>query len=169
MSRDAAGLAAQTEVLGASLTEEQAREIYRQGEESVVFALLTLARKLAGVRQKAASLAGGGHSSAATRRVVRRDLRVASRAAGRAVGRADRDCLGGRPGAAAAQASSPSSARPVYVFRPAGGSLRQQSGRARHPACGDHPQKQLRQPEPARRRRSGGAHEYLSHSQTTRP
>jgi len=61
MSRDAAGLAAQTEVLGASLTEEQAREIYRQGEESVVFALLTLARKLAGVRQKAASLAGGGH------------------------------------------------------------------------------------------------------------
>jgi len=35
-----------TEMLGASLTEEQAREIFRQGEETVVFALLTLARKL---------------------------------------------------------------------------------------------------------------------------
>jgi transposase len=47
MSRDAAGQAAQAEILGASLTEEQARDIYRQGEEAVVFALLTLARKLA--------------------------------------------------------------------------------------------------------------------------
>ena len=35
-----------TEMLGASLPEEQAREIYRQGEETGVFALLTLARKL---------------------------------------------------------------------------------------------------------------------------
>jgi transposase len=47
MSRDAAGQAAQTEILGASLTEEQARDIYRQGEEAVVFALLSLARKVA--------------------------------------------------------------------------------------------------------------------------
>ena len=33
--------------LGPALTEQQAREIYRQGEEAVVFALLTLAQKLA--------------------------------------------------------------------------------------------------------------------------
>ena len=33
-------------VLGPALTEQQAREIYRQGEEAVVFALLTLAQKL---------------------------------------------------------------------------------------------------------------------------
>ena len=33
--------------LGPALTEEQAREIFAQGEEAVVFALLTLA-KLAG-------------------------------------------------------------------------------------------------------------------------
>jgi transposase len=39
--------AALAEVLGASLTEEQARGIFRQGEETVVFALLSLARKLA--------------------------------------------------------------------------------------------------------------------------
>jgi transposase len=51
MSKDAAGqAAAPSEILGASLTEEQAREIYRQGEESVVFALLTMARKLAALQ-----------------------------------------------------------------------------------------------------------------------
>lgn len=33
--------------LGPALTEQQAREIFRQGEEAVVFALLTLAQKLA--------------------------------------------------------------------------------------------------------------------------
>ena len=33
--------------LGPALTESQAREIYRQGEEAVVFALLTLAKQLA--------------------------------------------------------------------------------------------------------------------------
>ncbi len=33
--------------LGPALTEQQAREIYRQGEEAVVFALLTLAQRLA--------------------------------------------------------------------------------------------------------------------------
>ena len=32
--------------LGPALTEQQAREIYRQGEEAVVFALLTLARRV---------------------------------------------------------------------------------------------------------------------------
>jgi len=35
---------AATVALGPALTEQQAREIYRQGEEAVVFALLTLAR-----------------------------------------------------------------------------------------------------------------------------
>lgn len=50
MRKDAAAQAAQAEILGASLTEEQAREIYRQGEEAVVFALLTLAQKLANVQ-----------------------------------------------------------------------------------------------------------------------
>ncbi len=34
-------------LLGPALTEQQAREIYRQGEEAVVFALLTLAQKVA--------------------------------------------------------------------------------------------------------------------------
>lgn len=34
--------------LGPALTEQQAREIYQQGEEAVVFALLTLAQRLAG-------------------------------------------------------------------------------------------------------------------------
>jgi hypothetical protein len=33
--------------LGPALTEQRAREIFRQGEEAVVFALLTLAQKLA--------------------------------------------------------------------------------------------------------------------------
>ena len=46
MSRDAAGQTTPAEILGASLTEVQARDIYRQGEEAVVFALLTFARKL---------------------------------------------------------------------------------------------------------------------------
>jgi transposase len=36
-----------TPVLDSSLTEDQAREIYRQGEEAVVLALMTMARKLA--------------------------------------------------------------------------------------------------------------------------
>ncbi len=39
--------------LGATLTEEQARQIFSQGEESVVFALLELAKRLA--EQKATS------------------------------------------------------------------------------------------------------------------
>ena len=33
-------------ILGPALTEQQAREIYRQGEEAVVFALLSLAQKM---------------------------------------------------------------------------------------------------------------------------
>jgi transposase len=41
--------------LGATLTEEQARQIFSQGEEAVVFALLQLAKQLA--EQKAASAA----------------------------------------------------------------------------------------------------------------
>jgi transposase len=38
---------ATTAALGPALTEQQAREIYRQGEEAVVFALLTLAHRVA--------------------------------------------------------------------------------------------------------------------------
>jgi hypothetical protein len=38
--------------LGASLTEEQAREIFRQGEEAVIFALLQLAQLLGGQTQQ---------------------------------------------------------------------------------------------------------------------
>jgi hypothetical protein len=41
--------------LGATLTDEQARQIYSQGEEAVVFAFLQLAKQLA--EQKAASAA----------------------------------------------------------------------------------------------------------------
>ena len=47
MSTEVLDRAALTEMIGPSLTEEQAREIFRQGEEAVVLALLTLARKLA--------------------------------------------------------------------------------------------------------------------------
>ena len=47
------------EGLGAGLTEAQAREIYRQGEEAVVFALLRLAKQLA-------ESPGGGGLGAAT-------------------------------------------------------------------------------------------------------
>ena len=50
MSTEVLDRAALTEILGASLTEEQAREIFRQGEEAVVFSLLTLARKLAALQ-----------------------------------------------------------------------------------------------------------------------
>lgn len=39
--------------LGASLSEARAREIYRQGEEAVVFALLELAQQLAGAQGRA--------------------------------------------------------------------------------------------------------------------
>ena len=39
------------EVLGSSLTEEQAREIYRQGEEAVVMALMTMAGKLGALQR----------------------------------------------------------------------------------------------------------------------
>ncbi len=49
--------------LGATLTEEQARQIFSQGEEAVVFALLQLAKQLA--EQKAAS-AAGSHQTPST-------------------------------------------------------------------------------------------------------
>ena len=49
--------------LGATLTEEQARQIFSQGEEAVVFALLELAKRLA--EQKAAS-AAGSHETPST-------------------------------------------------------------------------------------------------------
>jgi len=49
--------------LGATLTEEQARRIFSQGEEAVVFALLQLAKQLA--KQKAAS-AAGSHQTPST-------------------------------------------------------------------------------------------------------
>jgi hypothetical protein len=47
MSTEALSHAALTNMLGASLTEDRARAIYGQGEEAVVFALLTLAGELA--------------------------------------------------------------------------------------------------------------------------
>jgi transposase len=50
MSTEVLDRAALTEVVGPSLTEEQAREIFQQGEEAVVFSLLTLARKLAALQ-----------------------------------------------------------------------------------------------------------------------
>ena len=50
MSTEALSRAALTDMLGASLTEEQARVIFRQGKEAVVFALLTLAGKLAALQ-----------------------------------------------------------------------------------------------------------------------
>lgn len=49
--------------LGATLTEEQARQIFSEGEEAVVFALLQLAKQLA--EQKAAS-AAGSHQTPST-------------------------------------------------------------------------------------------------------
>ena len=50
-------------LLGPSLTEEEARAIYAQGEEAVVFALLDLARRLA---QQAAAEGGVSHQTPAT-------------------------------------------------------------------------------------------------------
>lgn len=49
--------------LGATLTEEQARQIFSQGEEAVVFVILELAKQLA--EQKAAS-AAGSHETPST-------------------------------------------------------------------------------------------------------
>ena len=49
--------------LGATLTKEQARQIFSQGEEAVVFALLELAKRLAD--EKAAS-AAGSHQTPST-------------------------------------------------------------------------------------------------------
>ena len=42
------------EVLGPSLTEEQAREIYRQGEEAVVMAMMKMAAKIAALSRPVA-------------------------------------------------------------------------------------------------------------------
>jgi hypothetical protein len=47
MSTEALSRAALTNMLGASLTEDRARAIFCQGEEAVVFALLTLVGELA--------------------------------------------------------------------------------------------------------------------------
>jgi transposase len=52
-----------SELLGPSLTEEEARAIYAQGEEAVVFALLDLARRLA---QAAAAEGAVSHQTPAT-------------------------------------------------------------------------------------------------------
>ena len=49
--------------LGPSLTEEQAREIFAQGEAAVIFALLTMAKQLA---EQAAAAAGTSHQTPAT-------------------------------------------------------------------------------------------------------
>ena len=49
--------------LGPLLTEDQAREIDAQGEEAVIFALLTLAKQLA---QQSATAAGSSHQTPAT-------------------------------------------------------------------------------------------------------
>jgi len=49
--------------LGPALTEAQAREIYSQGEEAVVFALLQLAQRLA---QQTAAAAASSHDTPAT-------------------------------------------------------------------------------------------------------
>jgi transposase len=49
--------------LGPTLTEEQAREIFAQGEDAVVFALLQLAKMLA---EQRASAAGSSHQTPAT-------------------------------------------------------------------------------------------------------
>lgn len=49
--------------LGPALTEEQAREIFAQGEEAVVFALLELAKRLA---EQNAAQAGTSHQTPAT-------------------------------------------------------------------------------------------------------
>ena len=49
--------------LGAALTEEQAREIFLQGEEAVVFSLLELAKMLA---EQASAAAGSSHQTPAT-------------------------------------------------------------------------------------------------------
>ena len=49
--------------LGAALTQEQAREIYAQGEDAVVFSLLRMAQMLA---QQQAGQAGLSHETPAT-------------------------------------------------------------------------------------------------------
>ena len=49
--------------LGPSLTEQQAREIFSQGEEAVIFSLLALAKQLA---EQAAAAAGTSHETPAT-------------------------------------------------------------------------------------------------------
>ena len=58
--------------LGSTLTERQAREIYTQGEEAVVFALLQLAQQLAA---QSASVAGTSHDTPATPSEKSRNLR----------------------------------------------------------------------------------------------
>jgi len=63
MGTDAMPMVAEDIPLGATLTAEQARQIFSQGEEAVVFALLELAKKLA--EQKAAS-AAGSHETPST-------------------------------------------------------------------------------------------------------
>jgi transposase len=50
-------------VLGPELTEQQAREIYAQGEEAVVFALLQMAQQVA---QRLAAAGGSSHQTPAT-------------------------------------------------------------------------------------------------------
>jgi hypothetical protein len=50
MSTEVLSRAALTDMLGASLTENRAQAIFFQGEETVVFALLTLAGELAAMQ-----------------------------------------------------------------------------------------------------------------------
>ena len=49
--------------VGPSLTEQQAREIFSQGEEAVIFALLAMAKQLA---EQTATAAGDSHQTPAT-------------------------------------------------------------------------------------------------------
>ncbi len=95
------------EGLGAGLTDEPAREIYRQGEEAVVFALLQLAKQLAespggGSQNANTSLAEHalGHEAGlyqAAQFVSQEASRSPERSA-RSAARSDRSKAGGLPG-----------------------------------------------------------------------
>ncbi len=124
---------------------------------------------LARVRQEAAPVAGRRHPAlASARRSARCGLRIASRADRRPLAGVARHALEGRARQTADQTPPASSKRPVHVPGPTGRSFRQQHGGAGDPARGDHPQKQLRQPERARGGLPIGPHVHLPHPQTTR-
>src|SRR5512142_1289498 len=94
--------------LGPALTEGQAREIFRQGEEAVVFALLSLAKQLAEQQPSAAPLghgpqlpqAGGGRAPQTARTEGRTSGRAAPHArADRSAGRSSPRTVSDVPGA----------------------------------------------------------------------